>query len=108
MKDGSPPILMAPSPSSLVTFFDWSQLEGYHLPSYVPFQITVQGYHITVLGIIIDEGEFVSIMSSTTWEALGSPQLVPVTQNLLVFNRGTSQSLGILSKLQQSTDHRDG
>ncbi|MCY6525164.1 hypothetical protein, partial [Actinobacillus pleuropneumoniae] len=29
--------------------------------------------------------------------ALGSPQLVPVTQNLLDFNGGTIQPLGILS-----------
>lgn len=38
----------------------------------------------------------ISIFSSTTWKALGSLQLFPVTQNLLAFNRGTNQSLGIL------------
>lgn len=37
-------------------------------------------------------------MSSTTCQALGSPQLVHVTQNLLAFNRGTSQPLGFLPK----------
>ena len=35
-------------------------------------------------------------MPSTTWQALGSPQLVPVAQNLLAFDGGTSQPLGIL------------
>jgi len=47
---------------------------------------------------ILDEGTSISMMSSTTWQAFGSPQLVPVTQNLLAFNRGTSQSLGVLPK----------
>ena len=40
-----------------------------------------------------------SILSSTSWQALGSPPLVPVTQNLLGFNRGTSKPLGILPQL---------
>ena len=54
---------------------------------------------MVVPSTIIDEGASVSILSSTTWQAFGSPPLVPVTQNLLAFNRGTSQPLGILSKL---------
>jgi len=49
--------------------------------------------------IVIDKGASVSILSSTAWQALGSPQLVPVTQNLLDFNKRTSQLLGILPKL---------
>ena len=49
-----------------------------------------------VSGTIIDEGASVSIHSSTAWQALGLPLLVPVTQNLLAFNKGTSQLLGIL------------
>ena len=48
---------------------------------------------------MLDEGASVSIMSFTTWQALDSPQLVPVTQNLLAFNGGTSQPLGILPNL---------
>jgi len=47
---------------------------------------------------ILDEDVYVSIMSSTTWQALGSRQLVPITQNLLAFNRGTRLPLGILLK----------
>ena len=51
-----------------------------------------------VPGTILDEGASVSIMSSTTWQSLGFPQLLPITQNLLAFNGGTSQNLGILPK----------
>jgi len=54
---------------------------------------------MAIPSIVIDEGESVSILSSTAWQDLDSPQLVPVTQNLLAFNRGTSQSLGIIPKL---------
>jgi len=53
---------------------------------------------MVVIGTLLDEGASVRIMSSTIWKALGFPHLVPLTQNLLAFNRGTSQPLGILSK----------
>ena len=46
----------------------------------------------------VDEGASVSILSSTTWKALGSPQLVLVTQNLSDFNRTISEPLRILPK----------
>ena len=46
----------------------------------------------------VDEGASVSILSSTAWQALGSPQLVPVTQNLSAFSRTISEPLGILPK----------
>jgi len=48
--------------------------------------------------VIYAEKSLISLMPSTTWQALGSPQLVPVAQNLLAFDRGTSQPLGILPK----------
>ncbi len=48
---------------------------------------------------IIDEGTSIRNLSTTAWQAFGSPQLFRVTQNLLAFNRGTSQPLGILPKL---------
>ena len=76
---GNSLILTIPPPSSLVTYFDWNQLAGCHLPSYVPFQIIVQVYNMIVSGTIIDEGASVSILSSTTWKALSSLPLVPVT-----------------------------
>ena len=46
----------------------------------------------------VDEGAFVSILSSIAWQALGSPQPVPITQNLSDFNRTVSEPLGILPK----------
>ena len=46
----------------------------------------------------VDEGASVSILSSTVWNALGSPQLAPITQNLKAFNRTISEPLGILPK----------
>jgi hypothetical protein len=46
--------------------------------------------------MLLDEGVFVSIFSSIAWQALGCPQLVPVTHNLLAFNIRTSQPLGTL------------
>jgi hypothetical protein len=46
--------------------------------------------------MLIDEGASISILSSVAWHTLGCPQLAPVTQNLLAFNRRTSQPLGTL------------
>ena len=90
---------MVAPPSSLVASFDWNRFAGFRLPSYVPFEITVQALGLVVPSTIIDEGASVSILSSTTWQAFGSPPLAPVTQNLLTFNRRTSQPLGILPRL---------
>ena len=45
------------------------------------------------------EGTYVSILSSTSWQDLGSPHIVPITHNMLAFNRTTSQLLWILPKL---------
>ena len=64
----------------------------------MPFQITVHAYDKAVPGTILDEGASVSLMPSTTWQALGSPQLVSVAQNLMAFDVGTSQPLGIVLK----------
>ena len=40
-----------------------------------------------ILHTIVDEGASVSILSSTAWQDLGSPQLVPATNQILAFNR---------------------
>jgi len=47
----------------------------------------------------VDEGAFVNILSSFACQDLGSPQLVPITHNLLAFNKTISEPLGILPKL---------
>ena len=53
---------------------------------------------MVVPSTILYEGVSVRIMYYTTWQALGSPQLVLVTQNLLAVNGGTNQPLWILPK----------
>jgi hypothetical protein len=96
MLRGIPPSLVGSPPSNEAIRFDWDVLTGPHLPSYMPFQITVQVCGRDVTKTLIDEGSYVSILSSIAWQTLGCPSLVPVTQNLLAFNRRTSQPLGTL------------
>jgi hypothetical protein len=93
---GIPPSPIEPPPSNEAIRFDWDVLTGPRLPSYIPFQITVQVCGRDVTKTLIDEGSSVSILSSIAWQALGCPPLAPVTQNLLAFNRRTSQPLGTL------------
>jgi hypothetical protein len=93
---GIPPSPVEPPPSNEAIHFDWGVLTGPRLPSYIPFQITVQVCGRDVPQTLIDEGSSVSILSSIAWQALGCPPLAPVTQNLLAFNRRTSQPLGTL------------
>jgi hypothetical protein len=90
------PSPLGPPPSNETICFDWDVLIGPHLPSYIPFQITVQVCGRDVTKTLIDEGSSVSILSSIAWQALGCPPLAPVTQNLLAFNRRSSQPLGTL------------
>ena len=49
-----------------------------------------------ILHTIVDEGASVSILSSTAWKALGSPYLVPSTDQILAFNRRPTAPLGTL------------
>jgi hypothetical protein len=93
---GVPPSPVGPPPSNEAIHFDWDVLTRPRLPSYIPFQITVQVCGRDVTKTLIDEGSSISILSSIAWKALGCPPLVPVTQNLLAFNRRTSQPLGTL------------
>jgi hypothetical protein len=96
MPGGIPPSLVKPPSSNEAILFDWGVLTRPHLPSHIPFQIIVQVFGRDVPQTLIDEGVSISILSSIAWHALGCPQLAPVTQNLLAFNRRTSQPLGIL------------
>jgi hypothetical protein len=93
---GIPPSPIGPPPSNEAIHFDWGVLTGPRLPSYIPFQITVQVCGRDVPQTLIDEGLSVSILSSIAWQALGYPPLARVTQNFLSFNRRTSQPLGTL------------
>jgi hypothetical protein len=46
----------------------------------------------------VDEGAFASILSSSSWKALGSPELVSASHELLDFDRRLSEYLGILPR----------
>jgi len=50
-------------------------------------------------GTIIDEGASLSILSSTSWKALGLPSLLPEMRNLTGFDKGTSRPLRILANV---------
>jgi hypothetical protein len=93
---GIPPSPVGPPPSNEAIRFDWDVRTEPRLPSYMPFQITVQVCGWDVPQTLIDAGSSVSIFSSITWQDLGCPPLAPVTHNLLAFNRRTSQPLGNL------------
>ena len=88
-----------PPPSSEVCSFDLNSLIEPSLPSDIPFQICVKVTGKDIFRTIIDEGAFVSILSSTTWQAIGSPQLVPTTEWILAFNQRPTGPLGILPQL---------
>jgi hypothetical protein len=95
---GIPPSPVGPPPSIEAIHFDWGVLTGPCLPSHIPFHIIVQVCGRDVPQTPIDEGASVSILCSFAWKSLGCPPLAPVTQNLLTFNRRTSQPLGTLPR----------
>jgi len=82
----------------LVAAFDWRRFTTSPLPSHVPFWFTAHTCNMALPGTMLDEGASVSLMPATTWQALGSPPLVPAAPNLTTFDGGTSQPLGILPK----------
>jgi hypothetical protein len=61
---GIPPYPMEPPPSNAVILFDWGALTGPHLPSNIPFNIIVQVCGQDIPRTLIEEGVFVSILSS--------------------------------------------
>ena len=88
-----------PSPSSEAISFDWSNLIESCLHSSVPFQIVVNVTARWILCTIVDKGASISILSSTAWQALCSPHLVPSTDHILDFNRRPTAPLGTLPYL---------
>jgi hypothetical protein len=87
---------MEPPSSNQMISINWNHLIEPLLPSYVPFQITMQVCDRNISKTIIDEGASITILSMNAWKTFGSPHLAPVTQNLLTFDRRVSQPLGIL------------
>jgi hypothetical protein len=87
---------MAPPSSNQLISINWNHLIEPCLPYYATFHIIVQVCDRNIPNTIIDEGASVSILSTNAWQAFGSSQLAPVTQNLLTFDKIFSQTLGIL------------
>lgn len=83
--------LIVPLPSLEVCSYNWNSLLEPHLPSYIPFQIVVEGIYSTMHQTIIDEGASISILSSMAWQGLDSPNLVPASNQLLEINRSISE-----------------
>jgi hypothetical protein len=61
---GIPPSLVKLPPSNEAICFDWGVLTGPRLPSYLPFQITLQVCGQDVSQTLIDEGSSLSILFS--------------------------------------------
>jgi hypothetical protein len=58
---------------------DWNHLTKHCLPSYVPFQITVQVCDRNIPNTVVNEGAFISILSVNAWQAAGSLWFAPMT-----------------------------
>jgi hypothetical protein len=96
MLGGIPHSPAKPPPINEAILFYWGVLTGPRLPSHIPFYITIHVCGQDVPQTVIDEGVSVNIFSFVSWHALGFPHLALVTQNMLSFNRRTSQPLGTL------------
>jgi hypothetical protein len=85
-----------PPPSHRMVSFDWNDLVEPRLPYSTPFQIRVEVDSKNIYQCIVDEGASASILSSSAWQALGSPDLVSPSHELLDFDRRPSEYLDIL------------
>jgi hypothetical protein len=85
-----------------MVFFDWNDLFEPLLPSFLPFQIRVKFNSKNIYRCIVDEGASASILSSSSWQALSSLELVSTSHELLVFERHHSEYLGILLQFHLS------
>jgi hypothetical protein len=81
------PSIVQPPPSSEAIIFNWHALIGPRLPSYIPFQISIQVCGRDIPHNIFDGGASINIRSLTSWKGLRCPHLVLVTQNMLDFNK---------------------
>jgi hypothetical protein len=93
---GIPLTLSTPPPSPRMVSFDWNDLAEPHIPSFAPFQIRVESNSENIYRCIVDEGASTSILSSSSWKDLGSPNLVSASHGILDFDRSRSEYLGIL------------
>ena len=96
---GIPLASSVPPPSHGIISFDWNGFTQPCLPFSNPFQIIVRLEPFIVYHSIVDEGASVTILSSDVWKALGYPELVSVTNQLVAFDRRHSEPLGVLPQL---------
>jgi hypothetical protein len=93
---GIPLASSTPPPSPRMVSFDWNDLVDPCLPSSAPFQIRVEINSNNIYRCIVYEGVFKSILSSSAWQALDSPELVSASHELFDFGRRLSEYLGII------------
>jgi hypothetical protein len=93
---GIPLILSTPPPSPTMVSFHWNDLVEPCLPSSAPFQIRFEFNSKKICRCIVDEGAFASILSSSVWKVLGSPEIVSALHELLAFDRRPTKYLGVL------------
>jgi hypothetical protein len=86
--------LITPSPSPRMVLFYWNDLVDPHRPSSTPFQIRIEVNSKNIYRCVVDEGSSTSILSSSDWKSLGSPELV--SHELLAFDRHPNKYLGIV------------
>jgi hypothetical protein len=86
-----------PTKTHLITF-DLDK-ENPRLPSLVTFYIPVKIWNITIHCGIIDKGESTCIMSKIVWKKLDSPELIPLSITLIVYDGRPSQPNGLYQKI---------
>jgi hypothetical protein len=99
---GIPLTSSTPPPSPRMVSFDWNDLIEPHLPSSTPFKIRVEVNSTNIYRCIVDEEAYASILFSSVWKVLGSPELVSALHELLYFDRRPSEYLGVLPQLHIS------
>jgi hypothetical protein len=82
---------ITPFPSPRMNSFDWNDLVEPRLPSYAPFHIRFEVNSKNIYQCIVDEGASTSILSSSAWKYLGSPNLFSALHALLDFDRCPSE-----------------
>jgi hypothetical protein len=76
-RDGIKGSYLEPPSSNQMISINWNHLTEPRLPSYVPFQITMQVCDRNIPNTIIDEGASVSILSMNAWKILVPHSLRP-------------------------------
>jgi hypothetical protein len=78
---GIPPSPMEPPPSNDAILFDWGALTGPHVPSHIPFKITIQVCGRDIPQRLIDEGfplVFCPLLLGKLWVILSLCQLCKI------------------------------